>query len=265
MALHAITERAWVADYLDARLHHGFDLLDVDGLSPGLDGIWCPGHFASLHSMAGVDWAFADAHWWTLPDALVGRRVVMGSAEVIASELEAGERFVKLSRHKYEYFPAQMRTREQFLDDIQDRPWAHLHEFLVSETLDITAEYRVFCSQGRDPVGRTYRSGDWFWGDGEPDDPRAAPAPDRALDLALSADAYIPGSTSVDIAELRDGSLVVLEANPPWCSGFYDLPVDDLTAAIIGSQGRPSDVEVPYVPDPGVREMLKNHRLIMRR
>lgn len=262
MALHVITERAWVSDYLQGRLHHGFDLIDVDGLSPGQDGIWCPGHFASLHHMAGADWAFADAVWWTLPGEFLGRHVAYGGVRMVESALEGGPKFVKLARHKYDYFPARMRDAVQFIEDLGERPWADKHEFLVSDPLDIAVEYRVFCTPGRRPVGRTYRAGNWAWGDGEPDDPRAAPAPAAVLEMAHAAAAYIPGSTAVDIAELVSGNLVVLEANPPWCAGFYDLPLADLTAAIVSSQGRPGDVEIPYIPDPGVRAMLSRHRLL---
>lgn len=61
MALHAITQRSWIADYLGATEHLSLDLLDVTGFRSGVDGVWCPGHYASLHALAGVDWAFSDA------------------------------------------------------------------------------------------------------------------------------------------------------------------------------------------------------------
>lgn len=45
------------------------------------------------------------------------------------------------------------------------------------------------------------------------------------LELATAAFSHLRGAASaaMDIAELADGRLVVIEANPAWCSGFYDM------------------------------------------
>lgn len=264
MSLHAITHRSWIAEHLGARHHHGFDLVDVDEFVPGVDAIWTPGHYASLYWMSGSDWRFADVHWWELDGDILGRRVRWSvDSELPILELLGGPKFVKLARHKYDYFQARVRTLEEFLDDIQVRPWSKKHEYIVSDPLEIATEYRVFCPPGRDPIGRTYRAGEWFWGDDDDNDPRARPAPDKVLEFAQEIAPLLPGSPALDIAELASGRLVLIEANPAWCSGFYDLPRDHIVAAVKASQGwTAGDVPVRFIPDTGVRHMLDKHPIL---
>lgn len=253
--LHIITHRNWMAEHLGATQHLGFDPVDSTTWVPGRDGLWAPGHHISLMADTGNNWQFQDALWWCLPNELLGRPVTHGPLPQALAAVPDDGAFVKLARHKYDYFTAGHRSPEEFTRDVDARPWGHLHEFVVSGHLDITDEYRLWVSNGGVLFGCAYRHGDWTWGD---EDCREVPAPAGATSIAQEVASGIPGTYCVDVAHCRDGSWAVIETNPAWCSGFYAAPREVLETAIVNSQGH--DVHDPFIPDPAVQEILRRRR-----
>lgn len=111
----------------------------------------------------------------------------------------------KLDRHKYGYFPADVRTRAQTDELLGACRWVHLHEFEVSEVVELVAEYRVLCLHGRSLAGSGYRVGHWWWEDGDTEiaDQAHYSAPDDMIELASCAAAQLGDpAVSVDVGSL---------------------------------------------------------------
>lgn len=248
--LHIVTTRPWKAERLGARLHAGSDALDTARFIEGEDAAWMPASHASLHWAQSTDgWGFQDAIWWHLPQEVLGRKVVHGTAETIAELLDPGVGFVKLARHKYDYFPAKVRTLAYFRHDLGARPWLPLHEFVLSELLEIEAEYRVWIADGQVLYGCSYPV------DGDRAALNQGIAPSDVLARAGDVAQCVSGALAVDVAKLRSGRTVVVETNPVWCAGFLTAPREVLATGLLASQGRENVVD-RYVPDAAVRLML---------
>ena len=249
MALHIVTTRPWKAERLGAEPHDPAGVIDTSAFVDGVDAVWLPASAASVHWATARDgWSFQDALWWRLPEALLGRRVVHGGEEDVRDRLRSGPGFVKLARHKYDYFPARMRTCQEFEHDLQARPWLPLHEFVWSEPMEIVAEYRVWAAAGRVLYGCDYPVD-------RPERPDFAPAPPEVLAFAARAAGSARGALVIDVGRAPAGGLVVIETNPVWCAGFLGAPREVLAEALLASQGR-AGVADPYVPDAAVQQML---------
>ena len=258
MTLHMITHRTWMTEEMSAKQHLGFDLIDTDSFVEGVDALWSPSHYVSLHILSGQKWSYQDTYWWTLPKHLLGRKIVYGSADDISKELRLGDRFVKLARHKNDYFPAKIRSLDQFNKDIEVKSWCPDHEFISSEVIDIKEECRFWSYDGEIVAGDTYRRGDWFYGDEnfiEDHEPK-----DAFYQKAKEVTKYVPGSWSVDIGMDSDGNTFGIEMNPSWCSGWYRGNANSVKKSIFSSQGY--SVADPFYPDKASQYILsKNHLL----
>lgn len=253
--LTVINHRAWMSEYLSADLSLGMDLPDTEEMIPGRDGIWCPGHYASLYHLRGDDWTFDDApDWWTLPGRLLGREVtfVAGRPEI------DGDTFVKSARHKVEAFPAAVYDPaglDRALDAVSDpegRTW------LLCDPVDYRSEYRFWVIGGEVRAGACYRDGEWWW-DGE------APGrvPEEATRFASEVADEFPACSAytLDVGVDTNGRWSVVETNPAWCSGFYGVDPEVISEAVVASQGRERPVEA-FVPDCAVADTLSRHRLL---
>ncbi|MCA9822565.1 MAG: ATP-grasp domain-containing protein [Dehalococcoidia bacterium] len=246
--LHIITTRPWKADRLGAVLHDDRSAIDTSGFVDGEDAAWLTAGHASMHWAQATDgWGFQDALWWTLPSEFLGRPVAHGPAPAVSEHLQRRPGFVKLARHKYNYFPAKIRSAEDFEHDLTARPWLPKHEFVWSAPMEIDTEYRVWIANGDVLYACSYHTA----GDDRPT--QAAPA--DALALAGEIALHVPGALAVDIATLRSGQLVVVETNPVWCAGFLAAPREVLETALLASQGRGA-VADRYIPDAAVQQML---------
>lgn len=238
----AVTYSSWKAEFLDAKQSLGFDL-------PDDDVVWCPGHYASPMYLAETH-QFEDTFWWTLDSEYLGRNVTHCMSAEEAADLLNARKFVKLARHKYDYFPAGVRSSEDMRDA---KPQ---HEYIVSDVVDIVDEYRSWVIRGTVEDYSCYHMGDWWW-DNEgidavlPEEHRIL-AENAAVDLNHSA-------VTVDTATLSDGRSIVVETNPTWCSGFYTARPEVVREAVALSQGGVSQL---FIPDTQVQAALKNHPLV---
>lgn len=256
-----VSERAWMADYLGARLEHGIDLLDTRNWTTGVEAAWAPGHHVSLHVLSGIDpsWLFSDPPWWTLPTDLLGRRVVVGDGAAIVDELDAaGPLHVKLSKHKYDRFTAAIRSSSDLRDAIAADPTLANHELLASGIVDIETEYRCWTIDGNVLEVCCYRDGEWSWG---ASDNVAPKPPQTVLDAAAEAGRLLGGGMAVDVATTAGGGCIVVETNPAWCSGFYGADPEVISSCLRASQGRGA-VSHPFVPDAAVANRLALHPLL---
>lgn len=234
MVVKVVTHSSWKAEFLGGVQDFGLDIPSSVGMTAGVDGFWCPGHFASLMYANGDLWRFTDCEWWTWTD----RAVLYKYERDVADRIGTGRMFVKLARHKLDSFPARVMDRDEFLATAKPG-----HEWLVSPVLDLKREWRVILIDGTVAASSCYRAGDWWW-DGE--DP-GIDFPHAEFAVEFSG---FPGTRVIDVGELADGSPVLIEGNPAWCAGWYGMPREPVVEAIVASQSDPGSPR--FVPDSAV-------------
>lgn len=262
MTVTVITHSRWRAEELDAVFDLGFDLPDTSYMINGEDGIWCPGHIASMMYLAGDDWGFQDCTWWELPEELLGREVVYCKSYTELMEGVRGrEAFVKLARHKYETYPAKVRAPADLVTE--QSPVLEGFAFLIQPVRDIVEEHRVLVIDGTVADSSCYRLGDAFYGDV---DFSGVSLPDGYSQLAIGASKELGYRASmIDIATTRDGSIMIVEGNPPWSSGWYDMATKPVREGIVISQGRNIDSNDLFKPDRSIRSRFERHPMVTRK
>lgn len=246
----------WRADYLGAGYSDGSSLIDTSVLVDARDGIWHPASFASLYFLRGDSWRFQESPWWLLSADLLGRDVEYCSlAETVAARLREGSLFVKLAKHKYSYFPAQVMSGCVFQSFLSASPILRRHDFIVSSVIDTVEECRnwiIDCEVRAQSVfarqGECWSGGPGLESDHLSEHARVALAAARELSLDVAV---------FDTVILQGGGVVIGEGNPPWCADFYTAPADVINEVVIRSQGRRIGGML-YEPDEAVRYSLRD-------
>lgn len=267
--LYVVHPNEWRADFLGAVYSGGEAPIDPSDFVEGVDGIWQPGSFVSLYHLLGDDWLYDDAPWWDLPAELLGRgihycvgadAVPKAMARVSTDPQEgrpfSGKAFVKLAKHKYSHFVAAVVDGDEFADRRAAVPAIRDHDFIVSGIVDVVEECRHWFIGEAVVHSGVYVSGDWRWSGGP------SPVPVDSGHVAVARDAATAlglGSAVIDTGRLADGRIVVIEANPPWSSGFYDAPAEVVREATLLSQGR-SPRRHQFEPDLAAATGLRRHR-----
>jgi hypothetical protein len=250
--LIACSRVRWIADDLTAgaagrvpvRHDTGFDLVDVAGTAAW----WVPAeHAAKLrHGGVHLELSAPGARWLAdVPAELTGRTVWAGRLADIATAPTAG--FAKPAEAKLERLPA--------------RWWGDTGEFAAAASaagmdgsswvqisdryLDLVEEHRCYVLDSTVLTTSPYlvANGDTYE-PGWEHDPRFAhrDAGRFARHVVAELGEDQPVAYTLDVALCADGTWVVVEANPAWCSGFYgcDLTqvVDTIIAASVGEHGR---------------------------
>jgi hypothetical protein len=149
-----------------------------------------------------------------LPAELLGRIVLETTLEQ-ARELEF-PRFVKAVDDKLGGLPG--RVYERASDIVGDNGLA----VQTSEPVDMQCELRLWCAHGEVVTGSGY------WRDGAPWQPRLEDSglEREAVEIAGAACEQarkrLPDYVVLDVARLRDGPVVVVEANGAWGAAVYE-------------------------------------------
>ncbi len=133
--------------------------------------------------------------------------------------------------------------------------------------LDIRLEHRLFIADGQVAASSPYL---WVDSDGsehlfEPgfasrfDSTAAVEFGQAAVDAMHSC----PPGWVLDVAELGNGDLVVLEANPAWSSGFYDADSSGVVRTVMAANS--SDPAWAWVPDPMLKKAAKQRFEVWQR
>lgn len=261
MTLAVVSHSTWRAEELHAESSLGFDLPNTSYMVTGEDGIWCPGSIASMMYIAGDDWQFEDCKWWNLPASLLGRNVKLcnGYTELMEYMGEVkSDKFVKLARHKYDFYPAKIRSSKDIIKE--QEPSLEKFQYIVSDIVDIKEEHRVFVIDGKAVESSCYRSGDIFYGDSDLSHINLSY---EGMVIAEKASHELSLNVAViDIAILSDGCHIVVEGNPPWCSSWYSVEPETVIEAVKRSQGRRVHKDRLFLPDIAVRKMYGAHMAV---
>lgn len=251
LTLIAATQRRWIADDLRAGAPDGVEVRHDQGLDapdvPGRCAWWTPAAHAARLQRGGIamNLSAPGPGWLAALDVeLLGRRVWAGPLSEIADAPRAG--FAKPAEAKVDGLPA------AWWDDtthfaaaagaagMDDASWVQV----ADRRLALVEEHRCFVLDGAagptspylDADGNTYEIG-WEH-DGRFDHTGAHRfAGEAAAELADTA----PRAYTLDVARCADGTWVVLEANPAWCSGFYGCAPTSVTAAVVASSDSDAD------------------------
>lgn len=248
--LVAATIRAWVAEELRAgaagriEVRHDFGL-DLPVIAT-TTAWWTPAEHAArlLRAGAGLELSAPGPAWLSrVPEELSGRPVWSGTLSQLGEAPRAG--YAKAAEAKVEGLPA------AWWDDTGDfaaaaaaaglgpDAWVQVSPRLLS----IAEEHRCYVAEGEvvatSPYlladGSTYEEG---WEARADLDHAGARGFASEATAALGADQ--PPAYVLDVARLDDGSWVVLEANPAWCSGFYGCELGAVVEVVVASSVTPA-------------------------
>jgi len=171
----------------------------------------------------------------------------------------------KSAESKVEEFPSRWREIPELLEDIEALPRDSLVQ--SSDTrLDIAKEFRVFVSAGIVKTSSVYLVK-------EPDDTEttvydgafATPIELAKVEGYISefiANFDVPSACVIDVAVLTDGTHVVLEMNPAWCSAWYNCDINAVVETIFESFNPETIGKWEYRPDQYLLEKANRHTVL---
>lgn len=169
----------------------------------------------------------------------------------------------KMAEAKSDKFIAKFRTIPELIKDINNAelPSESLLHY-TSTTLPILEEYRSFIKEGKVLTTSIYLSntnGQTRTIHDSPlvNEPKVLKKVKEFLEKILTK-IESPAGFVADTALLEDGSLVVLEYNPSWCSGWYEC---ELTGVIKSIEASFSNYpNWAWVPDSSLQEIYSKQR-----
>ena len=232
MTLHIITHKNWMAQDLDATQSFGFDL---PALTPGDDQVWMPEFYAARYLHSGVELPLSTTVGWHnwLPETMLRRRVTKTILFALTQQPDVFG-YVKLEDLKDDRAAAQWTSTHAYAELLIQLGAPGGTGILVADTLhEIAVEWRAIVAGGvvldyscyidNQRTGASSRVGDRGAMDG------------RIAEFAQQAAGRLPehmGTCALDVAELADGSLMVIEANPIWCANWYSADPQHVRAAL---------------------------------
>jgi len=255
-ALIVASTRKWVADDFvaatDLRVVHDHGL-DAPLLPDGFRAVWwTPGEHAARLLRAGIPFApdAPEDDWLAqFPPEVTGRRITTTALNNIDT-FATGSVFGKVAGSKTAKLPAGWhQDMAAFTAAATAAVPADTLVQVTWDRLDIIEEYRCTVMDGLVVSSTRYMVDEMPFGSiGFPeDDPRWNYRAARFIeDVLTSYPEAGRGTLVVDVAVLRGGQMVVLEANPVWCSNPYDADLKGVAAAIVAAFTR---TVRPWVPD----------------
>lgn len=240
--LNLVCHPSWMASEL--KLAEGFFVnhsFGLDALRLAGEALWSPQQYASdlfrAYALSGMDLPILLApgpNWLTtVPSSFLGREV----ASILLSEVRAeptsySSGWWKAAEAKIDFFPNSYRTSEGMLDQLELLPDDTRLQF-TSTSLDIKKEYRFWVTGRKVTTGSLYLShedGATYYDGASDTEEEFSKASAFASNVLVEVDA--PSAFTLDIALLGDGSCVVLEGNPAWCSAWYGADVTKVAETI---------------------------------
>lgn len=254
-ALHIVTNRQWMVDELSHNtlfpVEHSLGL-DIPRHSSD-DLWWIPQGIANRFIASGVKFSFsAPGPSWLpgIPAKLLQRKVQVITAGNLYT-FSNTKRFWKFAEAKVDFMLAGEYTTQELISllKVNKIPDDSLLQF--STVVDIKNEFRFFIVDGKITAYSAYlnrESGqETIYYDANFTNPFDL---DEAYSFAASVAPVLdsPRGYALDVASLRDGNFIVLEANPAWCSAWYGSEIDGVVRSIEASHN--DSKKWFYKPDP---------------
>lgn len=253
-----VTQTSWMRNDMAAagiELKHSWGI-EIPSFSPN-DIWWMPQGFAIEMSRAleasGLPCINFTAPGPYLlsetPAKLTGRTVT--TLTVAEAKQNPTDGWWKMAEAKNEEFPSEWRTVAQLLGDIEELGLPDSSVLQVSDRiLPIKEEYRSYVVDGKAVTTSIYlqHSGNGSQVtvyDGAKANEQILRSVSQFVTTAM-VNMTLPRSLTVDTAVLADGSMVILEYNPTWCSAWYDC---DLSIVVDAIKVSFEDKSWSYSPD----------------
>jgi hypothetical protein len=187
-----------------------------------------------------------------VPDELKQRSVVTVTAKEVLNMVHDPRAFWKFAEAKSNEFIAQSYSLEHVKDFITSNKVPSDSFMQFSGHIEIVNEYRFFVVHGEIVASSLYVSHDEQGNsqtiyDGAIVDTQELKQATRFLVDALSQ-LDIPDSLVIDVAKTKKG-FAILEANPSWCSGWYNCEINSVAKAIYVSNHVNVSSKWLYKPD----------------
>jgi hypothetical protein len=226
------------------------------------DAWWIPQGIANRFIHSGVVFTpQAPGSKWlpSQPKEFVGREVESIAVKDIKQNVLSplltrainGEKlFWKFAEAKVDIFLGEVRAFNEVLAYIDAYGIPDESVMQVSEIVDVQNEYRFFIVNGvikacSPYLNRIHGTEVTYY-----DSPYANTEEFQAIQAYVSSIApqlTSPDAYVLDVASVSNGSFIVLEANPAWCSAWYGSDIDGVTETILASW-LPNENFV-YMPD----------------
>lgn len=209
---------------------------------------WCPGLFAARLHATGVPVPFAGppAPWQAaIAGDWLGRDV---RAATLAELTAAGWDLTRPAFAK----PADVKAAA-----VPARWWPRLSDFVEAATaaglppstpvlvcrtrVQFETEYRCFVADGQVVAASMYRDGDQTWDAWDEEDAQRCGAAVTFAERVVESLADQPDGWVLDVGQSRDGTWMVVEANPSWCANPYHCESAGVVRSVLAAQRRDGD------------------------
>lgn len=259
--LRIVTPARWLADEFSAAAPDDLIVLHDLGLvmpeNIASTAWWCPMQYAARLLASGAPPRFtAPGPRFTaeLPAGVLGRTV---TACRLGDLRRAGTRWVartvhaKIAEAKLATVPSQVyRNVGEFIETASNAAVSDNSIVQLSDTVDMDVEARCFVMDRRVVAASVYLDHGTAW-DGLPGPGDTSWATGFATGVVASIRRQ-PRAYTLDVARLRDGRPVVVEANPAWSSNPYHCDLRVVTSAVLASQAGSPWSRWRWRPDPAI-------------
>lgn len=239
--LHLVCHKQWMVNELSKNsilpIKHSLGL-DIPTYNQN-DAWWIPQGIANRFIKSEVNLSFqAPGAYWldTVPEKFKNRKTITFKAGDIEKISLPTQGFWKFAEAKVNIFPAEIRTRQEVTT------WLHVNQIpsnsvlQYSEPIELVNEYRFFIVNGHPVTGSIYltRKNNLeltyydYEGYNETEYVKVASEVGQIAPLLASPAGYV-----LDVATTPEGKVIVLEANPAWCSAWYGCNIDQVVKTII--------------------------------
>lgn len=198
-----------------------------------------------------------------VPEEVKGRAVTTLTAKEVLNMVVDPESFWKFAEAKNSSFPAQYYSLDTVKEYIIQKNIPSSSYLQFSKRINILNEYRFFIINKKVVTGSLYLQHN-------PDGTETTIYDGATVDFnefqkaevflqSILTDLNIPNSLVIDVAKTEKG-FAILEANPSWCSGWYDCNINLVAEAIQASNIIISSSKWLYKPDQLLISKYQNQR-----
>lgn len=241
-ALHIITDRQWMADELSKNtLFPVTHSLGLDIPKHSFEDLWwIPQGIANRFIKSGVEFYFSapGSSWLTsVPYNLTQRKIQVTTVGNLYT-FPNTKRFWKFAEAKADFMLAGEYTTEELNKILKANQVPDDSLLQFSDIVNIKNEFRFFIVDGQISAYSAYlnrESGqEIIYYDSNFTTPSDIDEAHRFV--ASNAPRFdSPRGYALDVASLQDGSFIVLEANPAWCSAWYGSEINGVVRSIEAS------------------------------
>lgn len=247
---HIITQTNWLRDEAtqgttkyDIQHSYGFDVPII----PARTGAYMPQPFAVQLSRTYKEHNLPPLRFIAPPPALIStmptrytkravRTLTVNEAVSTLFPWDDGL-WWKMATAKADFFPAQARTHEELLQQVDEHKlpldaWLQYSEPI----LNIKEEYRFFLNRDSITAHSIYlNDGVTSYDGAEPTPLLESKAIELINEMCADYDVVLPPQVVADVAVTANGEAYLLEFNPVWCSAWYECHIDSVLDTITDS------------------------------